>query len=296
MGIDVSLKQKGLFKKEIDFSLLETVAGDLSLVIATSDRYFRLKNYDKEQALTETVLLIYDPNLLSRGFTLEILQNKYDCELRQTYYCSDNDLRKFFTFIKNLAQKLKITSYEKDGELLPLSDIPTRIEKEIAFNRRTLISQFRDNEHPNLMLYPVMNPISVEPATIEALLQMNEEQAMEYWTRHLHEKQSIDCFYAVPLFYKTNEGALIARYALTENVFTVLPKEPYVPFGFDFETEDIQEFQIALVSDKGEGILAEIDFEQLWNYFPLEKLKVYDARSVLIEVTSDDMVALLSTL
>jgi hypothetical protein len=295
MGIDVSLKQKGLFKKTIDFSLVETIANDLSLTIATSDQYFRIKDYDKEQALAETTLLLYDSQLLSRGFTLSIDENYYDCELRQTYYCNDNDIRKFFSFTKALAQKLKISSYEKDGELLPLSDIPTRIEKEIAFNRQTLVTQFKEDNYPD-MIFAVMNPISVEPTAAEALLQMSEDQAMEYWNRYLHDKQVVDYFYSAPFFYRTKEESTIARYSLTENVLTVLPKEPFVPFGFDIDQKDVQDFKIALVSDKGDGVLAQIEFEQLWKFFPLEKQKPYDQRCVYVEVTSDDMLALLNTL
>ena len=288
MGIDINLTQKGIFKKKINLQIIKDAAKTLN--IATSDNFFRIKTY-KDEPLDQITLLLYDPNLLSRGFTLEVNKKDTACFLRQTYFCNDNDIYNFFQFIKNLASLLNINEYEKDGELFPIHDIPTQIEKEINFNRHTLIDllkRFDDDDFPNI-IYAVKNPISIETAVAEKLLQMKEEDVMKYWSNYLHEKQKDDYYYACPSFYhdKTQKDIIFGSYALTENCYSVFPTEPYIPYGYNLKTEDISNYQISIVDDKDFNVIAIIPYEDLWKYFPIETLKSYDSRHVYLLLTRD---------
>ena len=287
MGIDVNLRQKGLFKKKIDYSLIQEVADSLKLTITSSDSYFRSVPYNGTP-LHETVLILYDNKLISRGFAIEINSNYYDCFLRQTYFCNDNDIRNFFEFISAFAKKLKINEYEKDEELLPLSDIPSRITKEIEFNRRNLITPLNEDKYPDT-IYAAINPIWIEPYAIEALLQMDEENAMMYWSQYLHNKQNRDYYYAVPHFYKDNKDLIFGNFALTENCLTVFPIEAYIPYGVNLKSEDISYYQILLGSSSDNNKNIMIPFEDLWNYFPFDSLESYDRRHVFITLDSDTL-------
>lgn len=283
MGIDITLQQKGLRKKNIDLTLLKKVAANLE--IATSDGTFRIQEYDNEP-LDTIALLIYDPDILSRGFTLEVSKNHHDCFLRQTYFCSDNDIRQFFSFLKRLAKQLNITQYDKDGEILQVSDIMERTEFEIAFNRRTLHEVFKEEKYPDT-IYAVKNPISIGPVVKEAILQMSEEDAMNYWTSYLHDLQDEDYYYAMPSFFQNKEGEIFGGYALTEDCFSVFPKQPYVPFGYDLKAEDISYYLLTIVSYPQETEPIRMPYEELWNYFPLDSLSEYDNKHVFLHLNTE---------
>lgn len=285
MGIDIALHQKGLLKKKITLDLIKEAAD--SLEIATSDGTFRIKDY-QDEPLTETTLLLYDSNLLSRGFTLSVASNEYDCELRQTYFCSDNDIQQFFDFLARFMKVLKLKDFEKDDEYQLLENIPQITEREIQFNRQTLHNLFKEENYPDT-IYAVKNPVFIEPYVGEAILQMNEEQAMIYWSNYLQEKQNQDYYYAVPHFYQNQSGEIFGCYALTVNCYSVFPEEPFIPYGYDLKPEQISYYLVMVIQESEPYQAAQFPYEDLWKYFDRSVLKPYDQRHVYLELDSETL-------
>lgn len=84
--------------------------------------------------------------------------------------------------------------------------------------------------------------------------------------RWLHEKQSVDAYYAQPQFFRTEVG-VVGRYVVTEDCRTIFPLKGQVPLGIsDPETGK------GLKCDRYEVYFYSISQEKCWDTFHLRRL------------------------
>jgi hypothetical protein len=101
----------------------------------------------------------------------------------------------------------------------------------------------------------------------------------------LHERQSVDAYYAMPRFFRDVDGKVIGAYAITEGVDSIFPIEPFVPFGTLVEKsealKDADWWTITLVSYDGRyQAIGEMQYHDFIRN--VENKEYHDAKNVII--------------
>ena len=217
MSIDIRITQKGLLKKTLP---LHVITGS-DLCYGTSDG-MKLKEND----LSSDEIILYHSNHISRGFSIEWTPEKKDyVDLRALSPDSREGLNDFFAAIQRIASYWKC-EIEMDGNITALAELVSLIPDMQAFNETVLESVCGDilsGKKESLTLYSVMFPVVLGVPEAEKF-----RHDVDAFGRWLHEKQSVDAYYAQPQFFRTEEG-VVGRYVVTEECRTIFPLKGQVP-------------------------------------------------------------------
>ena len=253
MSIDIRITQKGLLKKTLP---LHVITGS-DLCYGTSDG-MKLKEND----LSSDEIILYHSNHISRGFSIEWTPEKKDyVDLRALSPDSREGLNDFFAAIQRIASYWKC-EIEMDGNITALSELVSLIPDMQAFNETVLESVCGDilsGKKESLTLYSVMFPVVLGVPEAEKF-----RHDVDAFGRWLHEKQSVDAYYARPQFFRTEVG-VVGRYVVTEDCRTIFPLKGQVPLGIsDPETGK------GLKCDRYEVYFYSISQEKMLGYVPFE--------------------------
>lgn len=127
----------------------------------------------------------------------------------------------------------RITEYWKcrlnvDGVGQSSTEFLSRLQEFKDFNEKYTKSMFEKvirGELEILTLFATMWPLEV--GREEAKQFVGNPENFYQW---LHDKQSVDAYYATPGFYQTKSG-VEGRYAVTETTRSIFPVKPKVPYG-----------------------------------------------------------------
>lgn len=264
MSIDIRITQKGLLKKTLP---LHVITGS-DLCYGTSDG-MKLKEND----LSSDEIILYHSNHISRGFSIEWTPEKKDyVDLRALSPDSREGLNDFFAAIQRIASYWKC-EIEMDGNITALSELVSLIPDMQAFNETVLESVCGDilsGKKESLTLYSVMFPVVLGVPEAEKF-----RHDVDAFGRWLHEKQSVDAYYAQPQFFRTEVG-VVGRYVVTEDCRTIFPLKGQVPLGIsDPETGK------ALKCDRYEVYFYSISQEKMLGYVPFETfIEIIKGRAV----------------
>ena len=253
MSIDIRITQKGLLKKTLP---LHVITGS-DLCYGTSDG-MKLKEND----LSSDEIILYHSNHISRGFSIEWTPEKKDyVDLRALSPDSREGLNDFFAAIQRIASYWKC-EIEMDGNITALSELVSLIPDMQAFNETVLENVCGDilsGKKESLTLYSVMFPVVLGVPEAEKF-----RHDVDAFGRWLHEKQSVDAYYAQPQFFRTEVG-VVGRYVVTEDCRTIFPLKGQVPLGIpDPETGK------GLKCDRYEVYFYSISQEKMLGYVPFE--------------------------
>lgn len=253
MSIDIRITQKGLFKKTLP---LKVITGS-DLHYGTSDG-MRLKEND----LSSDEIILYHPEHISRGFSIEWTPEKKDyVDLRALSPDSREGLNDFFAAIQRIASYWKC-EIEMDGNIVSLPELVSMIPDMQAFNETVLENVCEDilsGKKDPLTLYSVMFPLALGAPEAEQF-----QHDVEAFGRWMHARQSVDAYDAQPQFFRTDEG-IVGRYVVTEDCRTIFPLKGQVPLGIsDPETGK------ALKCDRYEVYFYSISQEKMLGYVPFE--------------------------
>ena len=253
MSIDIRITQKGLLKRTLP---LHVITGS-DLCYGTSDG-MKLKEND----LSSDEIIMYHSNHISRGFSIEWTPEKKDyVDLRALSPDSREGLNDFFAAIQRIASYWKC-EIEMDGNITALSELVSLIPDMQAFNETVLESVCGDilsGKKESLTLYSVMFPVVLGVPEAEKF-----RHDVDAFGRWLHEKQSVDAYYARPQFFRTEVG-VVGRYVVTEDCRTIFPLKGQVPLGIsDPETGK------GLKCDRYEVYFYSISQEKMLGYVPFE--------------------------
>ena len=114
-----------------------------------------------------------------------------------------------------------------------------------------------------------------------------------YYAEWLHEKQSMNVYFASPDFYIGDSG-IFARYILTDNLPAVFPYRPTVPFGVaDPATGkhlECKEWLIVLGIEDEKEPLCEMEYSKFLSLIPEDKKSKYDGSHFLLaEMTEEEI-------
>lgn len=277
MSIDITLKRKGLFQKELP---LAVILGD-ELQYGAFDG-LRLTPGEKD----ETEFIAYSPQWIGRGFSVEWAEGESkQVNLRLLSPASREELRSFFDCVKRIDEFWKC-HIEVDGTATTVKEFLQRFDEMVEFNLRALrnlLEEILSGKSGALTLFSAMWPLTVGKAEAKEIL---ENGGLEAFRNFLHEKQSIDAYYAKPNFYADEEG-YFGAYVLSEDVRSIFPQKPYVPFGFaDPQTGkrlEVSRWKLFLYAHSLETTIGNVPYDAFLGKLPKNKVQTYDANHILLE-------------
>ena len=282
MAIDVLIKQKLFGSKTMP---LEVILGD----------HLHYGNFVNDQLhvgeLGETEFIAYNPQSIGRGFSVVWNpKEKKTIALRLPLPSTTQELKDFYDAVERMVKhwdgKLIV-----DGSRVSLPEFQAGFDNMVDFNDKTikqLSQQILDGESDTLTLYSAMWPLAIGQE--EAALFMENP---DYYAEWLHEKQSMDVFFASPHFYVGDNG-IFARYILTNNLPTVFPHQPIVPFGTTDPATgkplECKEWLICLGIEGEKEPLCEMEYNKFLSLIPENKKSKYDGSHFLLaEMTEEEI-------
>ena len=284
MAIDVTITQKGLFKKPLTEELLSPAG-------------LRVGHWNQAGVLDpgpeQNWRVLCDPVQPGRGCYIQgVPGEKEKIYLRQTLPCTPRDLELFYDRIEAICRFWKTDRFTQDGEAHRLEDIPQLLEFQRKMGAGFLRSMADKQDE---IITGAVYPIYMEP---EALRRLADEDSMDFFAKYLAEKQTLDYYYAKPNFYRNDNGVdVLGVYSITEGVPSILPAAPFIPplysvllQGFSLTDEQVTDWRVALVrvwEENGEmkgDTLGYLPFDEFARRVKLNQCPRYDAKHVLVEV------------
>ncbi len=273
MAVNVTIKSKGLFKKELKIEdvILENMRYGIM------DENFRL---DENKIGEYTV--IFNNNHICRGY--EINLKKGEINLSMPLPTSYEDICFFYEYIKTICEKMHTKTFIREEEETTFDNIDSFIESDSKASEGALekIKENLDNgEYANMYIFGAINPIAIGKKELSRI--GNDTKKLG---ELMHELQSMDVYYAAPRVYKKPDETLFGVYTLTENIPSVLPYKACVFMNNDLKVE---EWNIGFVIDgKLFGVISYENFIDSVN-----KDKEYDTEHFIISLSKKEMKDLL---
>lgn len=290
MSIEVVIRNKRLLKKPLELK-------DLTLgkyAYASFDAYKR-----NTSEIENGDLVIYDPKKIGRGIgvmgwtpntkdeihmVLNTLSTKYDFEM-------------FYDIIRNVMQLWKTTTFEQDGITFSASDINQLCQDQRKGSLDIMASldeMIKPNDNGYSTIFGAMFPLDI---SMEDFKRFGSEKDEEGYAQYLHDLQSVDAYYAVPLFYKSKkeENSFFGNYAITSETDTIFPTKPIVlPFFKNPTTGGKLEcsfFVVSLYSLKQKKVIARMTFEDFVRLADVKDCPAFDMTHVMLKGLSEEKMA-----
>lgn len=287
MAIDVVITQKGLFKKPLTEEVLSPAG-------------LRMGHWNQAGVLDpgpeQSWRVLCDPVQPGRGCYIQATPGeKEKVYLRQTLPCTPRDLELFYSLIERICQAWKTDRFTQDGENHRLGDIPEMREFQNKMGVGLLKSMAEQwKKDGSGIITGAVYPIYIEAEALDRL----KDGDLDFFQSYLAEKQTGDWYYAKPNFFQNkNSVDILGVYAITEEVPSILPLEPFVPPlysvllpGFNLTDEQVTDWRVSLNrvwEENGEmkgDTLGYLSFEEFARKVKLDQCPRYDAKHVFVEV------------
>lgn len=276
MSIDVTIRQKGFFKKELP---LKVILGN-NLSYGTFDG-LRLET----GVIKGDEFIVYNSARIGRGFSVAYDQaNKSEIALRLLHPTSTEELHDFYQCVGRIVNCWKCV-LEVDGEETGPDDFQRGLSQMCRFNESTLrhmANEIINEKRGNTTLFSAFWPLVIGKTEAELF----NESGVEAFRDWLHKKQSIDAYYAKPAFFEEN-GTVIGRYVIIENTLSIFPLKGQVPFGaVDNRTNKpllCDFYKMYVYSTTKDSMLGNLPYEQFFQYINNKKISRYDADHIMIK-------------
>ena len=289
MAVEIVIKQKGLFKKPLTKELLAPAG-------------LRVGHWNQAGVLDPdwypypSGLVLCDPVQPGRGCYVQAAPGeKNTVSIRQPLPCTPGDLELLYGLVETICRFWKTDRFTQDGEERTLQDIPAM---KAAQNRDgiRLLKEMAERWQADGggVLTGAVFPLYLEPETVERL----KTGDLDFFQTYLAQKQQGDWYYAKPNFFQDkNSGGILGVYALTEEVGSIFPLQPFVPplYSVLLQNFSLEDSQVAnwLVSlnrvweENGEmkgNTLGYIPFAQFAQKVRLDQCPRFDHKHVYVEV------------
>ena len=217
MSVDITMKARGLFSKPLTMKI---ILGD-TLSYGTHDQWI-LRDEEKSD-----YMVLYDPNQIGRGINIEYLPNSKEVGLRLLTPTPTHEVELFYDLVERIASYWNVNTFIQDEVPTSINDLVEVKEHIINFNRNELYKQLDNDEYLEGTWMSAIFPIHFNMEIRESL----KESGMQGFTDYLHDLQYRDVYYGRPLMYMNDVGDLRGIHVISEEVDSVFPYVPYVPFG-----------------------------------------------------------------
>ncbi len=276
MGIDITIRQRALIKKELP---LEVIVGE-KLVYGAYDG---LRTNPGQMG--EREIIVWNPDHIGRGFSVQWKTGeKKKTDLRLPLPSTDEEIEDFYETVRRIAQFWQ-TDVEEEGQKAKIDVFMAGLDDMKQFNSR-MVAQMADQvfmgeKYRTQMIPAVMCPLHM--GMTEARIFAQEPEKFGAW---LHEKQSVDAYYPMPQYYD-RKGETVGRYVLTTDVPTIFPRTPQVPFGFmDVDTGlplVCERYEIVFRDPERNELFALMEYDEFLNRVDPEKTEYFDGDCFLLQ-------------
>jgi len=296
MAIEITIIQKGSARKALPF---EVITGD-ELKFGRMDGTLLL-----EDTLGDDGFIAYNPNHIARGFSVQWKEGEtYKVVLRLTFPSHDEEIDDFYDAVTRIAtywKNCKIVlhgrkvlglndlvqqrSDMKAESLQALSDLCNKTKFDKAGN---LVTDAVDNEEVELLEGEVVLQCVKWPLYVggkEKAMVADETDSTKL-KDFLHEKLSIDAYYARAFFYQhPDTKECHAKYGIDEGNLSIFPLDPVAPTWLVDKTTgkqvEVANWEVVLFSTTKDEMLGEIPYADF--IAKLKNKQYYDHRNVLIQ-------------
>lgn len=285
MGVDVTITQKGLFKKTLP---LEVLLGNT----LNYGRFDGLRLTEGE--LGEDGFVAFLPKRLARGIGIDWNTDKKDSVyLRLPFPTTLEETDAFYDLILRIMTYWKNCKVEIDGILVDENLLEESRKTNRDFSLKVLKDFCKDEEKESLTIFCALWPIVLGDKEKE---RFKEAEDLKEFSNYLHEMQALDVYYAKPAIYKRREE-FIGMFAITETTPSIIPISPKIPFGIELpdtgKSPVISTWYVTLVTLTQEQEPYIVLFTDLINALSSEKLSYYDNDNVVLhELSFEDIVAI----
>lgn len=276
MSVEITIKQRGLFKKPLP---LEIILGDNLKYGA----YDGLRLAHDEMGNGEFVA--YNPQHIARGFSVQWQEGeKQQIYMRLPVPTCAEEVDDYFDTVERISSFWKKADIEIDGNPTTMDEINRSRQSMKEFNLSTLnmygSGKYGEGVH---YIFCAFWPIALGEREKKRFA--NAEN-LDDFRDYLHERQSIDAYYAKPSFYqKGNE--VFGMYAFTEETRSIFPNKAYVPFGVNEPGSNsplkADNFYVTLYSISKDTSLGAVRYDDFINSLDEDDFEYYDGANKIIE-------------
>ncbi len=269
MSVDITITQLGRKKKL-----------PLSVLLGEALRYGALEGERLTPGkLGEDAFVAYLPAHIGRGFQVFWKKGEKErVELRILTPSTREELRAFYDCVDRICGFWKCELAVEGTPAAP-ADFQAGFDQAVEFNfqiLRSMAEQIISGKTETLTLHCAMFPVTLGEPEAKRL---TAAESLDGFRDLLHDLQSMDVYYASPMFYREEGSGILGLYVLGEGVRTVLPKPPRVPMGYAVEPD---RWLTALCSE-GSGQIGTVPYATVLERLPPDKTARFDGGAVLVE-------------
>lgn len=272
MAVNVTIEDRRVRPKKykVENFIFEGIA------YGTADDTFRLI-----EGKTGDITIIYLKEKPERGIELSLEKKKV--HLRMSLPTGEDEMIFFYEYVKKICELLHATTYEREGEMATLSNIPTflKYDKRASIRALETMEENLDNgTYTSLSIYAVYNPIALGKEDLQKIARDTKKLG-----QFLEEKQKIDAYYGSPKIYTKPDKTIFGIYTITEEIVSIFPLDTTLIVD-NTKTENV--YMSFVYDDKMQGMIKYQDF--LSN---INKNNLYDNSHFLVQLKKEEMKKLL---
>lgn len=286
MGLDVTIKNKQFIKKPLKLDDLKMG----KYAVGGIDEFGRLSNKFKAGG----DLAVYDPSKIGRGIVVLGWSDdvKNSINLRVNYFSSKYDMEMFYAIIRNIMHVWKAKTFEQDG----CEFTEARIDEECQEQKKSLMKFMAtvdqvsgDTKNDYVTIFGAIFPLDID---MQLLKKFGSEGDEEGYAEYLHELQSKDLYYAVPLVYKNkNKPNFFGNFAISSDTPSIVPLTPKAQPFKDPATGKPGEcafYVVSFFSFAQNKIVGRMSFDDFARLADLKNCEMYDKTHVILPGISEE--------
>lgn len=205
-------------------------------------------------------------------------------------------------FIENIATFLNSNVVDEYGEVYAPNNVDYDFMNDINFGIKTIFSNIKEDFN-NSVIFSILRPIMFNREMVKQL-EDSENKAKEFSDIINYQLYHYEPYIANQFFFteKDNDN-IIGVYVLTQNVLTLLPYK-YPPFiditQYSLKQEDIHEWQICLMTHKGNGYNDEeyeeytLPYQTFLERIPKDKCIFLDGHYMILELNKKELLRIVN--
>lgn len=229
-------------------------------------------NYTLDRDKIEKNTILYDPYVIARGIEVSIEDN--NVYLSMSLPTTSSEILLFYELVECICHEYDYEELYHDKEQIDLKDIYCFIEldKEASLHALLEMEQKLETGEMNaIFVFGALNPITLGKEEFKEI-----NGTLEGFESLLDRLQQLDVFYAGPLLYQRSDSSIFGVYFVGEDIQTVVPLNPDLPFHRRFQVESYY----VMIPDK-----KTVRYEDFINH--VKQVGYYDENHIIISLNHD---------
>lgn len=230
----------------------------------------------------------YDPACIGRGFTLKWQPGQENgIAMRLLMPASRQELRTYFDTALRVMAFWQSDCLYVNGSKVHTASFEAGFERLADYNNELIhkmTSRILSGQRPPTTLVCALYPLTIGPQDAQGI-----DPDPEQFGIWLHAHQKDYPYYASPRYFR-RKGQIAARYNVNEDILSVVPAIPAVPYGtIDRQTGkqlECHDFGVYLISSTLGGAIAELDYDTFLARLPRPLYSRFDENTLLLQPLS----------